>query len=253
MVVVGAGIVGLATARELALRHDGLRVVVLERESRIASHQSGRTSGVIHAGIYYRPGSLKARLCVAGARELYSYCDEHGIPALKSGKVIVATVEDELAALDELERRGRENGVPGLRRIGPERAARDRAARDRDRGAPLPRDRRRRLRPGGGELRRGAGAARRARRHGVRRRLAVTRGRRDRDRPPRPARPRPARRSAAPAPGRTASRPPAAPRPSLASFPSAAPTCGCARSAASWSGAASTRSRIPISPFSACT
>ena len=102
------------------LRHDGLRVVVLERESRIAAHQSGRTSGVIHAGVYSRPGSLKARLCVAGARELYSYCEEHGIRTLRSGKVIVATVEDELAALDELERRGRENEVPGLRRIGPD-------------------------------------------------------------------------------------------------------------------------------------
>ena len=120
VVVVGAGIVGLAAARELVLRHDGLRVVVLERESRIAAHQSGRTSGVIHAGVYYRPGSLKARLCVAGARELYSYCEEHGIRTLRSGKVIVATVEDELAALDELERRGRENEVPGLRRIGPD-------------------------------------------------------------------------------------------------------------------------------------
>jgi (S)-2-hydroxyglutarate dehydrogenase len=120
VVVVGAGIVGLAAARELALRHDGLRVVVLERESRIAAHQSGRTSGVIHAGIYYRPGSLKARLCVAGARELYSYCEEHGIRTERNGKVIVAIVEDELDRLDELQRRGRENGVSGLRRIGPE-------------------------------------------------------------------------------------------------------------------------------------
>jgi (S)-2-hydroxyglutarate dehydrogenase len=120
VVVVGAGIVGLAAARELALRHDGLRVVVLERESRIAAHQSGRTSGVIHAGIYYRPGSLKARLCVAGARELYSYCEEHGIRTERNGKVIVAIVEDELDRLDELQRRGRENGVSGLRRIGPD-------------------------------------------------------------------------------------------------------------------------------------
>jgi (S)-2-hydroxyglutarate dehydrogenase len=119
VVVVGAGIVGLAAARELALRHDGLRVVVLERESRIAAHQSGRASGVIHAGIYYRPGSLKARLCVAGARELYAYCEEHGIRTERSGKVIVATAKDELATLDELERRGRENGVARLRRIGP--------------------------------------------------------------------------------------------------------------------------------------
>src|SRR5215208_2866141 len=79
VVVVGAGIVGLATARELTSRHDGIRVVVLEREESIATHQTGRTSGVIHAGIYYRPGSLKARLCVAGARELYAHCEEHGI------------------------------------------------------------------------------------------------------------------------------------------------------------------------------
>jgi (S)-2-hydroxyglutarate dehydrogenase len=120
VVVVGAGIVGLAAARELALRHDGLRVVVLERESRIAAHQSGRTSGVIHAGIYYRPGSLKAELCVAGARELYSYCEEHGIRTDRNGKVIVAIVQDELDRLDELERRGRENEVSGLRRIGPD-------------------------------------------------------------------------------------------------------------------------------------
>jgi (S)-2-hydroxyglutarate dehydrogenase len=120
VVVVGAGIVGLAAARELALRHERLRVVVLERESRVAAHQSGRTSGVIHAGIYYRPGSLKARLCVAGARELYAYCEQHGIRTERSGKVIVATGADQLAALDELQRRGRENEVPGLRRIGPD-------------------------------------------------------------------------------------------------------------------------------------
>jgi L-2-hydroxyglutarate oxidase len=117
VVVVGAGIVGLATARELALRHDGIRVAVLEREESIAAHQTGRTSGVIHAGIYYRPGSLKAQLCVAGARELYEYCDEHGIRTERSGKLIVATAEDELDALAELERRGLKNGVPGLRRV----------------------------------------------------------------------------------------------------------------------------------------
>ncbi len=117
VVVVGAGIVGLATARELALRHDGIRIAVLEREGSIAAHQTGRTSGVIHAGIYYRPGSLKARLCVAGARELYSYCEERGIRAERSGKLIVATAAEELDALAELERRGHENEVPGLRRI----------------------------------------------------------------------------------------------------------------------------------------
>jgi L-2-hydroxyglutarate oxidase len=115
--VVGAGIVGLAAARELALRHHGLRVAVLERESRIASHQTGHTSGVIHAGIYYRPGSLKARLCVAGARELYAYCEERGVAATRTGKLIVATERKELDRLAELERRGAANGVPGLRRL----------------------------------------------------------------------------------------------------------------------------------------
>jgi L-2-hydroxyglutarate oxidase len=90
---------------------------VLEREDSVAAHQTGRTSGVIHAGIYYRPGSLKARLCVAGARELYAYCEQGGIRAERSGKLIVATAEHELKALAELERRGRENEVPGLRRV----------------------------------------------------------------------------------------------------------------------------------------
>jgi (S)-2-hydroxyglutarate dehydrogenase len=118
VVVVGAGIVGLATARELALRHDGMRIAVLEREPRIAVHQTGSSSGVIHAGIYYRPGSLKAKLCAGGARELYAYCAERGIRAERAGKVIVATREDELPGLDELERRGQENGVAGLARIG---------------------------------------------------------------------------------------------------------------------------------------
>ena len=120
LVVVGAGIVGLATARELALRHSGASVVVLEREQRIAAHQTGHSSGVIHAGIYYRPGSLKAKLCVEGARALYEYCDERGIRAERTGKVIVATRPEELPGLDELERRGRRNEVPGLRRIRPD-------------------------------------------------------------------------------------------------------------------------------------
>jgi (S)-2-hydroxyglutarate dehydrogenase len=117
VVVVGGGIVGLASARELALRHEGIRIAVLERERSIAAHQTGRTSGVIHAGVYYRPGSLKARLCVAGARELYEYCDERGIRTARSGQLIVATDQGELGALAELDRRGRENEVPGLRRI----------------------------------------------------------------------------------------------------------------------------------------
>jgi L-2-hydroxyglutarate oxidase len=117
--VVGAGIVGLATARELSRRHPEAQIVVLEAGERVASHQSGHSSGVIHSGIYYAPGSLKARLCVEGAACLYEYCEQHGIDARRDGKVIVATRESELAPLDELERRGRANGVPGLERIDP--------------------------------------------------------------------------------------------------------------------------------------
>jgi 2-hydroxyglutarate dehydrogenase len=118
--VVGAGIVGLAVGRELASRHDGLRVAVLESAPRIGAHQTSHSSGVIHAGVYYAPGSLKARLCVEGAARLYEYCDERGIEAQRSGKLIVATGPDELPRLDELERRARANRVPGLRRVGAE-------------------------------------------------------------------------------------------------------------------------------------
>jgi (S)-2-hydroxyglutarate dehydrogenase len=121
--VVGAGIVGLAVARELLRRHPDLSLVVLEREAEIASGQTGETSGVIHAGIYYEPGSLKARLCVEGARELYAFCEERRIEARRDGKLIVATSEEELPRLDELERRGRANGVPGLRRISADEIA----------------------------------------------------------------------------------------------------------------------------------
>lgn len=117
-VVVGGGIVGLAVARELTVRHPGSSVCVLEREARLGVHQTGHTSGVIHAGIYYRPGSLRARLCVEGARDLYAYCEQREIPFERSGKLIVATEEEELPRLEELERRGRANRVPGLRRIG---------------------------------------------------------------------------------------------------------------------------------------
>ena len=115
--VVGAGIVGLATAREVLLRDRGRSVVVLEREERIAAHQSSHNSGVIHAGVYYEPGSLKARLCVEGAARLYDYCEQRGIAVERCGKVIVALHAGELARLEELERRGRANQVPGLRRL----------------------------------------------------------------------------------------------------------------------------------------
>src|SRR5450759_3993285 len=123
VVVVGAGIIGLATARELLRRWPRLRLAVVDKESQIAAHQSGHNSGVIHSGIYYAPGSLKARLCVAGGRALIRYCDEHGIAYDLCGKVIVATDESELPRLDELQRRGEANGVVGLEAIGPERLA----------------------------------------------------------------------------------------------------------------------------------
>ena len=116
--VVGAGIVGLAVARELLQRRPRTTVLVLDRADTIGSGQTGSNSGVIHAGIYYAPGSLKAKLCVEGARELYAYCDDAGITAKRIGKVIVATRERELPGLDELERRGRANGVEGLQRLG---------------------------------------------------------------------------------------------------------------------------------------
>ncbi len=121
LVVVGAGIVGLATARELLIRYPRLRLVVLEKEPRIGEHQTGHNSGVIHSGLYYAPGSLKARLCTQGRDLLYAYCDEHGIPYRRVGKVVVALDESELPRLEELYRRGTANGVPGLELIGPER------------------------------------------------------------------------------------------------------------------------------------
>lgn len=119
--VVGAGILGLAVARALALRHTGLRVVVLDKEAGLARHQTGRNSGVVHSGVYYAPGSLKARLCVQGAAALTRFCGERGIPYMLCGKLIVATDETELPRLAELHRRGVENGVAGLELIGPAR------------------------------------------------------------------------------------------------------------------------------------
>ena len=123
IVVVGAGIIGLAVARELLARQPDRTVTVLEREPVAGFHQTGHNSGVLHAGIYYAPGSLKARLCTEGAPELLEYCQERGVPARQDGKLIVALSEQERPRLDELERRGRANGVPGLRRLRPEEIA----------------------------------------------------------------------------------------------------------------------------------
>jgi 2-hydroxyglutarate dehydrogenase len=114
---VGGGIVGLAVARELTARDAQRSVWVFERDERLARHQTTHNSGVIHAGIYYAPGSLKARLCVVGARELYEFCERNAIASERRGKVIVASDRRELAGLEELERRGQANGVQGLRRL----------------------------------------------------------------------------------------------------------------------------------------
>jgi (S)-2-hydroxyglutarate dehydrogenase len=115
--VVGAGILGLAVARELLRRHPGSRLTVVEQADVVGAHQSGHNSGVIHAGVYYTPGSLKARLCVEGAARMYEYCEAHGIEARRIGKLIIAAAARELPGLDELERRGRANRVPGLERL----------------------------------------------------------------------------------------------------------------------------------------
>jgi (S)-2-hydroxyglutarate dehydrogenase len=117
LAIVGAGIIGLATARELLARRPGLRVAVIDRAGEVGTGQTGHNSGVIHAGIYYKPGSLKAQLCVDGAARMYAYCEERGIAFERCGKVIVALNESELDRLDELERRGTANHVPGLRRL----------------------------------------------------------------------------------------------------------------------------------------
>ena len=118
--VIGAGILGLSTAMALATKHAGLRVVSLEQESGVGRHQSGNNSGVIHSGLYYRPGSAKARMAVAGAERMYAFCAEHGIGAERCGKVVVATHESELERMRELQRRGDANGVPDIRELGPD-------------------------------------------------------------------------------------------------------------------------------------
>jgi L-2-hydroxyglutarate oxidase LhgO len=120
VVIVGGGIVGLAVALEITRRFPRLRLLLLEKEDRVGQHQSGHNSGVIHSGIYYKPGSLKARLCVEGAHAMIEFCRVHGIPHRVCGKVIVATQEEEFPRLEELRRRGEANGLTGLQSIGPD-------------------------------------------------------------------------------------------------------------------------------------
>ncbi|WP_414721069.1 L-2-hydroxyglutarate oxidase [Streptomyces sp.] len=118
VLIVGGGIVGLSTAYALTRARPGTRVTVLEKELAPARHQTGRNSGVIHSGIYYKPGSLKARFAVAGAAEMVKFCAEYGIAHEVTGKLIVATGRDELPRLHALVQRGRENGIP-VRELGP--------------------------------------------------------------------------------------------------------------------------------------
>jgi len=115
--IIGSGIVGLAVGLQLIRKNPGLKVIALDKESQVASHQTGHNSGVMHSGLYYKPGSLKARLCVEGRAAMVQFCEEHAIPHEICGKIIVATEESEMAGLQELLRRGRANGVSGLREL----------------------------------------------------------------------------------------------------------------------------------------
>jgi L-2-hydroxyglutarate oxidase len=120
VIIIGGGVVGLGVALEITRRFPHLRLLLLEKEDRVARHQSGHNSGVIHSGVYYKPGSMKARLCVSGAAAMIEFCREHEVAHEVCGKVIVATDTDELPRLEELHRRGEANGLVGLRMIGPE-------------------------------------------------------------------------------------------------------------------------------------
>jgi (S)-2-hydroxyglutarate dehydrogenase len=121
LTIIGGGILGLATALKITAAHPRLRLLLLEKEAELARHQTGNNSGVIHSGLYYRPGSLKARTCVTGRKELMVFCDENSVPYEICGKVVVAIGQQELPRLDELYRRGEANGLRDLEIIGPER------------------------------------------------------------------------------------------------------------------------------------
>ena len=121
LAVIGGGIIGLSTAMQFAEKNPKTKIVVLEKEPDLAMHQTGHNSGVLHSGIYYRPGSAKAKMCVSGKKALLKFCDEQGIPYDVCGKVIVATQKEQLPQLEALLNRGTENGVENLELIGPER------------------------------------------------------------------------------------------------------------------------------------
>ena len=115
LIIIGGGIVGLATALRVLEQKPNLKVMILEKESSLGQHQSGHNSGVIHSGIYYKPGSLKAKNCISGYHQLIEFCDTHGIKYDICGKIVVATDEFQLPQLDELRRRGEANGLTGIR------------------------------------------------------------------------------------------------------------------------------------------
>ncbi len=116
--IIGGGIVGMATAKALKDSYD-VSLIVLEAEGTLARHQTGNNSGVIHSGLYYKPGSLKAKNCVEGRESLYRFCQEHGVAHERCGKLVVAVTPEEIVALDRLEKRGIENGLNGIRRLDP--------------------------------------------------------------------------------------------------------------------------------------
>src|SRR5208283_2812828 len=117
LLVIGAGIVGLATALEATRRLPGMHILVVDKEDHVAAHQTGHNSGVIHSGLYYKTGSLKARNCVAGAASMKRFCQEQAIPFEECGKLVLATTSEEVPRLEDLHRRGTANGVPGLRML----------------------------------------------------------------------------------------------------------------------------------------
>lgn len=119
--IIGAGIVGLSTAYKLSLKYPDAQILVLEKEERVAAHQTGKNSGVIHSGIYYEPGSYKARNCVDGRHQLVAFCKEHGVAMEVCGKVIVATNEEELPRLEAIFQRGLKNEIEGIEMIGVDR------------------------------------------------------------------------------------------------------------------------------------
>src|SRR6266568_4340563 len=121
LTIIGGGIVGLATALKILEAYPRTKLLILEKEAQLARHQTGNNSGVIHSGLYYRPGSLKARSCVTGRKALIEFCNEHAVPYEICGKLVVAISEHELPRLEELHRRGIANGLQGIEVIGPER------------------------------------------------------------------------------------------------------------------------------------